>query len=1246
MTSPSCVMCVVTSTRISKRKELNNSSCFSMLTCGSRVWELSQNVDRFTDTVPFGVTGCVTPSGSPYLTTRGGPVVGLEAIALQGLPIDKLLLTRETQRELQDLAGNAMTSTVIGGALLSALIIGHEALVAKNPAPFDLSKQPAMIEMNQKALQCGHHIEFAASEQISVDELCEMANSSVRLCYCEGTARLSNWRIQKCKECLHTTCEKCGGNPSHDYEVMDQSLRRTYPRYFAQTIRNALPMRLCILGLDHECLETSREKAKGSIQHEDWMFFLEKVKPAFGEELRFQSVTRTHCWTIVYDAPSSWLQLEFVDKEVTWRLFAKPDHSEPANSKVRELLKHPFARMMTHGPDILQGQWQISVPVVSSFSVTISGKEELVSSWESRLGIQSSREADKKIFSSLTISVDGDKTGPVESEIAGDFKLLPNCGTACGSLHKKTSPTRSDQRSLYLFLDPARIGNPKDDQYVFATTKHFMIYEEVRQIVACLDTSWRPSHIPQSVTSCFVIGEWLDCVATLQAVQDPKPAMVEVPVNKFPVRIAKGISTRTVNHYHCSSELIAVLSCVVPNATASNVLWKKGGWSAVDQTSERQMFSSFAWLTERVRSLGGFASSWRPIELPERFVPCATCAPIEPNIQWSVKLRGDTARYLPYEDGKQAGIFERAIKNRPPPFTTYVRIDDDNCGCLMIGLNIPTLAHRALAKFQGLQSNNGVNLFWRLVTQYQLSSHYALPAFILTSNEGGREADHEFMGISKAMKTFSKGELRQDQKRSLQWMIEQEAENAPIFYEQEIEEAALTELGWRAEARVRRARIVKGGVLADEVGYGKTAIILALIDKMMREAKEHAITPCTGCIPLRATLIVVPKTLTTQWANQVKKFFDESKFNVVVLEDMTHLNKTSIGMLQSADIVIASWSLFTGATYLERLSAFSALPAYPSMGGRAFDAWLSMVCQRIAGHTEELKRDGDMAEFAEFLKQEAMAAENDEKLVRSVPSKRLHGQEYFKDQQKAAKRKGDHTHAAPQATPNIDPEATAEVDPHATSELDRLATPEAEPQATAEVDQHAASQVDSQANPGAASPDKSSDEKKKPLKDKAPNYGPFKFENAESMVDVKSPPLQMFHFARLVVDEYTYVKGTNYSLISSLQATNRWVLSGTPPLDDFADVKTLAGFLGVNLGIDDDATGFLKGQNIKAIRRDRTGKYFLVVFDPRLMNNSCGGVSSVYPYSVSGLAPSSAKTRTGISESLCTTSKQKPITLC
>ena len=43
---------------------------------------------------------------------------------MQGLPIDELLLTRESEDNLRDLAGNAMTSTVVGASIIAALIVG------------------------------------------------------------------------------------------------------------------------------------------------------------------------------------------------------------------------------------------------------------------------------------------------------------------------------------------------------------------------------------------------------------------------------------------------------------------------------------------------------------------------------------------------------------------------------------------------------------------------------------------------------------------------------------------------------------------------------------------------------------------------------------------------------------------------------------------------------------------------------------------------------------------------------------------------------------------------------------------------------------------------------------------------------------------------------------------------------------------------------------------------------------------
>lgn len=1190
-----------------------------MLTSVRRVWELSQNIDRATDTAPWGVVTCITPTGMPYLTTRGGPLVGLEVLALQGLPIDKLLLTRENQKELQDLAGNAMSATVVGVALLSALIAGHEALMDKSDIDglVDTPEPSAVCEMSGQALLPFTPIDFKASESILVDNLRQMANSSVRLCYCEGQTLLSTSLIQECQECLHTTCQKCGGNPPHVYEVVDPSPVRTLPHEFARKIRKALPMRLCVMGLDRRRSEFFQAEAKG-LNMDDWDIFLSGVEQCFGVELRFQTVKRTHCWTIYYEAPSSRLELAFKNEVVVWSLFAKPKANAHVNSRVRELFKYPLARMTVYRQDILGGQWQLCIPQISEFSIQISGQGDLIQSWESRLGIQSPREADKRVYPSLNISMDSTAGVPLDAEICGEYKLLQNCGTSSGSLHKRISSLSDGiERPMYLFLDPERTGNPKADRFVFSADKHRIGFQEVRQIVASLDPNWRPSENPCATATGTVYGKWVNCEATLQPYESPEPAVFAVPAKINSIGLASAFSTVHSSDYRCSSQLIAFLSCQVPLMDKEIGSWQKGPWCVVNQASERQTFSSFAWLTERVRSLGGFSNVWKSLELPENFERCVECAPVQPSIEWELKKAGKTNKISPYEDGKQAGNFERAIKARPQAFATHVRVDADDCGHLMIGLNIPTLAHRALAKFEGLTSNTDVRLYWRLITQYEWQAPFSLPPFKLSSNERDQKAIHQFVG--KADNNGNSpviANLRDDQKRSLQWMINQEADNVPPFPEQEVEEATLPELGWRAEVGVRKFRTVKGGVLADEVGYGKTATILALIDYQMSKAIASSQIPRAGSISVKATLVIVPPTLIGQWQGQVMKFFGD-KYNVETIKSMVTLNPMLIERILNADIVIAPWSLFKGENYLNKLSRMAALPECPSTNGRAFEAWLSMACERLAGHTEVLK-GANIQEFGQTLEEKTKAAEKDEKLLRSVPTKRLRGRQYVKDAERtAAAQQTASTEAGPVETDPMDVDADEtdadETDGHPTKDNPNKADP-------MDVDTDPTDGHPTDDNPTKADPihvdadaDQAGKKEKKEKKEKPYNVDPFGMKKVTSLEKVKCPPLQMFHFARIVVDEYTYVKGNDYPLVASLKANNRWVLSGTPPLDDFADVKTLAGFLGIHLGIDDDAAGVLKRHHINAIRKDRTSKWLMfgVTRHPRLTSSSRGAIPSL-----------------------------------
>lgn len=55
---------------------------------------------------------------------------------------------------------------------------------------------------------------------------------------------------------------------------------------------------------------------------------------------------------------------------------------------------------------------------------------------------------------------------------------------------------------------------------------------------------------------------------------------------------------------------------------------------------------------------------------------------------------------------------------------------------------------------------------------------------------------------------------------------------------------------------------------------------------------------------------------------------------------------------------------------------------------------------------------------------------------------------------------------------------------------------------------------------------------------------------------IQGPPLAMFEWARVVLDEFSYIDGSELVGIHTCRGRARWILSGTPPLRDFSEVKS------------------------------------------------------------------------------------------
>ena len=396
----------------------------------------------------------------------------------------------------------------------------------------------------------------------------------------------------------------------------------------------------------------------------------------------------------------------------------------------------------------------------------------------------------------------------------------------------------------------------------------------------------------------------------------------------------------------------ALIVCQVPLRPEAQKGWPSGPWTEVDKVHERATFKQIAWLIESVRGIGNQFTSWQTVDLAHDHTSCTDCSPLPPMLRWAKKNN----KMAPIEDVVEAGEYERRLKGRPTPFVTQLRLDDEGNGMVRIGANVPSLLHRALARLPTKNRSAPAAVAWRLQTDFVPMAKFNAPKFNLSSNRD--DPPH------KQPPHFKKMPLRPEQLRSLHWMIEQESPDAEPFIEEEVSEAILDTLGWRAEGRAQRPVRIRGGVLADEVGYGKTAITLGLIDSAAKsvEKESAAKDEVLGKIRTNATLIVVPSHLVRQWMSETTKFTGNN-FDVLTFESVADMNKHTVQDILEADILICASTLFSSPSYIANLEALAAGGHVPGPKtkqdakkySRYFNARLASSLQTLAGQVDRLR---------------------------------------------------------------------------------------------------------------------------------------------------------------------------------------------------------------------------------------------------------------------------------------------------
>jgi site-specific DNA-cytosine methylase/superfamily II DNA or RNA helicase len=957
----------------------------------TRVWDLSQNIYRFTDRSPFGVSGCITPDGIFFISDAGRVMSAEECLKLQGIPLEKISFTTETSQEQQDMAGNAMTSTVIGSALLAALIVGHQ-LIDVDSRPSDPPKKVSgdlttiatkLERIIDTSKSTGHHTDVAS--------ILECAARAARMCYCEGRHGLVNKPLQQCVDCGHITHVACGGNPPHSYQQSPLlSGTRIASTTFEEQLKSTMPLRL---RFDFAPDDLAFLVSEAGVDASKSSGYLRAVKAALHHDFSFARTRRTSLWIASYVAPHARLDMVVESSKASpfaeWRLYGLPSADLACGDWLRTQLEQPIAKAQVTGDSLLDVQWRWRRPLNKGLHLTVESIGPMVPTWWARNGMPDYR--DDRQPDRLRISAH-DPAALLESPIDGDYRYLPQCGKACNSLYvREQSEHEANERPVYLFLDPTRTGPVEEDSFIFSYDSQWLEYDEVRPIIARVSPDWVPWPKKQQrnmLNSSSLI---------LDAVWQPLPTPVSLLSRAEDLAVARPNSTAISMASGCRSITLLTKCSMKPETLIDQR-------ERPNKAEDHQFLMDNAWVFEAIRrSLEN--GDWQALLLENLTHACATCAPPRPQLRWKL---ADNA-LVPYEDSVSATDYERAIKSRPPIF--LITSNTAPAPGIEFGVNVASLAHRALARLPNALRDTA-SVKWRVETAGAFNTAATSPAFQLRPTPDVKVDFEQIKDLSVTL--FPK------QKLSLAWMRKQE--DGVDFALEESEEAVLPVLGWRAVTRASAPIQVRGGICADHPGFGKTITSLALIHRQFLESEPAAIRTelrdqqnesSAGLLPSSATLIICPRSLTKQWVEEIRDKL-RYKDGVILIDTIADLAKWTIHEIETAKIVVVNRLLFKNDNYAERLAAFAGVPGPGTSSGRAFGDWLHRAKSHVPEHLR-LLREASARTFRDHVTNKYRTAVESEEFKTFVPSRRLRGKALVLN-----KAKGTQSVALKAASPALD----------------------------------------------------------------------------------------------------------------------------------------------------------------------------------------------------------------------------------
>ncbi|KAK4174421.1 hypothetical protein QBC36DRAFT_380208 [Triangularia setosa] len=965
------------------------------------VVDVSQNVDRCT---PFnrngdgitklkqalGIIGCITPSGDPVVTDLMRPITGTEVMALQGMPVNEMVISSETQEQLRDLAGNAMTVTVVGAATYAALI----AVNRRYPRLFD--SVSGLLAPRFKHYLKPHTLLLQPSTQQfpplpvlrDPETVLRLVRQMIRVCHCPSpilSDEEENTSYFICKICQTTLCKQCSGNPPHQLE----------------------PFKIrCLRSLDEEKNQVSPDGGKVSLKNHFPQAFDFQVFPtnlgviqstakapaceilAYKARYFFEGIKATEVVTVTYKSTRTVARLVLgKDGKATWFIHRAPGIDLPSSHE-NNLPSLP--RMFEPGPPIARGD----------FTMSTAGVQDIKwSFWiPSRID--------------LTVKLDKLAFACVKQKVYGIFKHAPECGTAGNRLYVSLDKQGSHQLDkTFILRQCSRTGSPSEDSLVWTSEMRKLDYHELRDTYLQASPDLKLTTLPVgqvTKTTVFSPGYWTEIQQDYTRSTWERLEHTTIhwgQTNDITTLSSQGDDA--INPPHSSPSVLAEIVTNVeafPMSTARKHMLgpqgTPGQFTIIPSNKIEDFLHDFAFAVNAFRSQRLRRSheavkhfnDWIPINRYEQW----SRPPPEIHISDTMVK----CKRQPAEDPDEARYFEDVHLGLPRAIAVAARLQDLTLS-LLITLQPQVLASRAYTYLVQAHRTvpNGSMAVKSAKTHFKVELDYAKPRTLSFTNFYPliKSCDHsntfgvQYKDADKHRQIITSRfedrglQLRNSQHDAVLWMVRRE-ENPEQFLETEIEEEVVAPLSVRVVGKAtwptKFPYSSRGGVAAHEIGYGKTVVTLALIDSRRwfdcgpsiqeryqvdecwneeikpeyERLKEVGIPLVEGVkkeffIHLSATLVVVPDHLTEQWSREAEKFLGlkPGKEVIVIKTVAKFYGGLTVEVLRKAELIIMSTKILND-NFFERLGGFGwgdCDPPFKTLSGRVRERWYRQALRNI-----------------------------------------------------------------------------------------------------------------------------------------------------------------------------------------------------------------------------------------------------------------------------------------------------------